>query len=81
MSEEDLLKSKRGIFNEPRNAAIYLTRRLRGDEPGEICKEFYMKRYSSASSAIERIKTQISKDRRLRKRVEKLRLILIKSQT
>jgi len=81
VSEEDLLKSKRGIFNEPRNVAIYLTRRLRGDELGEICKEFHMKRYSSASSVIERMKTQISQDRRLRKRVEKLRLILTKSQT
>ncbi len=81
VSGEDLLKSKRGVFNEPRNVAIYLARRLRGDELGEICKEFHMKRYSSASSAIERTKAQISKDRRLRKRVEKLRLILIKSQT
>ena len=60
---------------------IYLTRRLRGDGLGEICREFQMKRYSSASSAIERVRTQISKDRRLRKRVDKLRLMLIKSQT
>jgi len=74
-------KSKRGIFNEPRNVAIYLTMRLRGDELSEICKEFHMKRYCSASSAIERIKTQISKGRLLRERIEKLRLILIKSQT
>ena len=81
VDEEDLLISKRGRFNEPRNVAIYLTRQLRGDGLGEICKEFQMKRYSSASSAIERVKTQISKDRRLRKRIEKLRLILTKSQT
>jgi len=81
VSEEELLKSKRGIVNEPRNVAIYLTRRLRGDELDEICKEFHMKRYSSASSAIERTKNQISKDRRFRKRVEKMRLILSKSQT
>jgi len=81
VSEEDLLKSKRGIFNEPRNVAIYLTRRMRGDGLGEICKEFHMKRYSTASSAIERVKDQISKDVRFRKRVEKLRLILTKSQT
>ena len=44
VDEEDLLKSKRGTFNEPRNVAIYLTRRLRGDGLGEICKEFQMKR-------------------------------------
>ena len=28
---DDLLKSRRGYFNEPRNVAIYLMRRLRGD--------------------------------------------------
>jgi septum formation topological specificity factor MinE len=81
VDEEDLLKSKRGIFNEPRNVAVYLTRQLRGDGLGEICKEFQMKRYSTASSAIERVKIQILKDRRLRKQIEKLRLILTKSQT
>jgi len=79
--EEDLLKSRRGTSNEPRNVAIYLTRRLRGDGLNEICREFYMKRYSSASSAIERVRVQISKDRQFKKRVEKLELMLIKSQT
>ena len=79
--EEDLLKSKRGVFNEPRNVAIYLTRRLRGDGLDQICREFHMKRYSSASSAIQRVRVQISKDRQFKKRIEKLRLMLIKSQT
>jgi hypothetical protein len=77
--EEDLLKSKRGIFNEPRNVAIYLTRRLRGEGLDEICREFHMKRYSSASSAIGRVRVQVSKDRQFKKRIEKLRLMLIES--
>lgn len=80
VSEEDLHKSKRGVFNEPRNVAIYLTRRLRGDGLDQICREFHMKRYSSASSAIERVRVQVLKDRQLKKRIEKLRLMLIKSQ-
>jgi putative transposase len=29
--KEDLLKSRRGTYNEPRNVAIYLTRQLRGE--------------------------------------------------
>jgi len=29
--KKDLLASRRGFFNEPRNVAIYLIRRLRGD--------------------------------------------------
>ncbi len=80
VKEQELLRSKRGTFNEPRNVAIYLTRRLRGDRLNEICKEFHMKRYSSASSAIGRTKALMLKDRHLRKRVEKLRLDLPKSQ-
>ena len=40
VDEEDLLRSKRGIFNEPRNVAIYLTRRLRGDGLGENIGDF-----------------------------------------
>jgi hypothetical protein len=40
-----------------------------------------MKRYSSANSATERLKVQISKDNKFMKRVEKLRLMLVKSQT
>lgn len=81
VNREDLLKSKKGIFNEPRNIAIYLTRRLRGDGLNEICREFHMNRYSSASNAIDKLKARMSKDRQLRKRVEKIKLRLIKGQT
>ena len=81
VDEEVLLKSKRGTFNEPRNVAIYLCRRLRADRLDEICQEFGMKRYSTASSVLERVKVHQSRDRRFRKRVEELRLILTKSQT
>jgi hypothetical protein len=81
VEEEDLQKSIRGIFNEPRNVAIYLTRQLRRDTLDEIAREFRMKRYSSTSSAIERVKAQISEDQRFRKRVERLKTMLTKSQT
>ncbi len=75
----DLLQSKRGVFNEPRNVAIYLCRLLRGDRLDELGGDFDLKRYSSVSTVIERTKVQISKDRKLRKRVEKLKTILTKS--
>ena len=81
VTEPDLQKSIRGIFNEPRNVAIYLIRQLRGDTLDEIAREFRMRRYSSTSSAIERVRAQISKDQRLRKRVERLKTLLTKSQT
>jgi putative transposase len=36
----ELYRSRRGISNEPRNIAIYLLRTLRGDNLGEIGREF-----------------------------------------
>ena len=78
--ERELLLSKRGMFNEPRNVAIYLTRRLRGDSLKQIAKEFGMSKYSSVSSVIERLKKLAAEDRKLRKRVEKLISFLSKSQ-
>ena len=68
------------MFNEPRNVAIYLTRRLRGDSLNQIAEEFGMSKYSSVSSVIERMKELVAKDRKLRKRVEKLISFLSKSQ-
>jgi REP element-mobilizing transposase RayT len=78
---EDLLKSKRGTFNEPRSVAIYLTRQLRGENLAEICREYGLSKYSSASSVIERVGTKMSTDRQLRKRVAKISQVLTKSQT
>ena len=80
MNQDDLLKSKRGVFNEPRNVAIYLSRLLRGDRLNELGRDFDLKRYSSVSTVLQRTKAEISRDRKLRQRVEKLKTILIKSQ-
>jgi putative transposase len=80
ISENELLLSKRGMFNEPRNVAIYLTRRLRRDSLRQIAKEFGMNKYSSVSSVIERVKTLVAMHSKLRKRVEKLMSLLSKSQ-
>ncbi len=81
VSEEDLVKPKRGTFNEPRSVAIYLRRRLRGENLSEICREYGLKTDSSASSAVERVRGQIIKDRQFGKRVDKLTRILNKRQT
>ena len=72
--------SRRGISNEPRAVAIYLLRRLRGDRLDEIGKEFRMAKYSSVSSVIQRMKSEISRNRKLRKRVEQLEEELKMSQ-
>ena len=81
VDKDTLNISKRGVLNEPRNVAIFLTRVLRKDGLESICREFSMGRYSSASSAIERVKRQMSKNRKLKMRVDNIRLQIIKGQT
>lgn len=75
-----LLKAQRGRFNEPRSVAIYLMRELRHATLDEICVTFGMGKYSSASSAVIRLKAQMAQDRRLRERIEGIVNKLNKSQ-
>lgn len=77
---DGLFKSQRGVFNEPRDAAIYLVRKLRHDTLKEIGNQFGIQKYSSVSSSIERMKRQIAIDSRLAKRIERLTKRILKSQ-
>jgi REP-associated tyrosine transposase len=77
---EELLVSRRGVINEARNIAIYLTRQLRGDSLKQIGAHFGMNKYSSVSSVIERIKRDIALDRKLGNRIKKQMVQIIKSQ-
>jgi putative transposase len=78
--KKELLSSRRGVFNEPRNMAIYLTRQLRGDTLKQIGFDFKIIKYSSVSSSIERTKKWIATDKKLRAKVNKLVFMLRKSQ-
>lgn len=80
VDEKELLISQRGSFNEPRNMAIYLTRRLRGDGLKQIGEQFQVKKYSSVSSVIERMNAAMANDRKLRDRLENLVTVMSKSQ-
>jgi len=80
INEEDLFISKRGMTNEPRNTAIYLMRHLMGSKLEEIGREFGINNYSSVSTIIERTKQKATHDRKLRKRIEKLKIGLKVSQ-
>jgi putative transposase len=77
---EDLTISKRGMTNEPRNAAIYLMRQLTGSKLEEIGREFCINNYSSVSTVIERTKQKAITDRKFRKRIQNLKLDLMVSQ-
>ncbi len=47
-----------------RRSRIYLTRRLRHDSLQEIGAQFQIKKYSSVSSIVERMKDRIGTDRK-----------------
>ena len=80
INEEDLVVSKRGMTNEPRNIAIYLMRNLMGNKLEEIGREFGINNYSSVSTIIGRTKNRAATDRKFRKRIERLKLDLMMSQ-
>jgi REP element-mobilizing transposase RayT len=77
IEENSLLSSRRGVLNEPRNVAIFLMRRLRGERLEEIGRQFGIAKYSSVSSVIEKMKRDISVHRNLRVRVKNIEKTLI----
>jgi putative transposase len=81
ITEEELIKSRRGFFNEPRGVAIYLTRLIRRDNLMVICRDYNLKKYSSASSVVDGVKQRMLKDREFYNRVKNLNDKLTKGQT
>ncbi len=81
MGESELLKSRRGWFNEPRSMAIYLARMRRKDGLKDIGSEFGLSGYSSTSSILDGMRTQLQKDGALRTRFEEIKRGVSISQT
>ena len=80
VGEEVLYKSIRGIFNEPRNIAIFLSRKLRNDTLEKIGKEFSLHRYSSVSTVLIRTKLFLKSKPGIMKKVKNIEEMIIKSQ-
>jgi hypothetical protein len=80
VTRDDLLSSRRGHFNEPRNVAIYLIRRLRHDTLRGVGESFGIDRNSTVSSVVERLEIEVKRNKKLKKRIEDLKLTLSKSQ-
>ena len=55
VAEKDLMAVRRGVVNEPRDMAIYLLRTVCGEPLMKIGATFGMARYSSVSSAVDRV--------------------------
>ena len=59
----ELLKEVVDMYTKTRNVAIFLIRRIRGEKLEEIGRQFGIAKYSSVSSAIEKMKRDLSADR------------------
>jgi putative transposase len=70
---EDLIRTRRGYFNEPRNVAIYLSRVIAGEPLIKIGERFRLSNYSSVSSITARMKSRLQSDKAFQKRVEKIK--------
>ena len=70
--------SRRGVFNKPRNVAIYLLRQIRGDDLNSIKKEFKINAYSTVSSIVQKISRFTKTDGKLGKEVRILKEEIIK---
>ncbi len=76
----ELLKTRRGIFNEPRNIAVYLLRHIRGENLNNISTLLNIKTYSTVSSIIRRVSNLKKCNRRIRKEIESIQDSINKGQ-
>lgn len=76
VSELELMTSKRGIANVPRDLAIYTLRRYSQKTLSEIGKDFAIDNYSSVSTAIERMKKTLEADPKVRRMLNEIVHIL-----
>ena len=73
---DDLLKSRRGNYNEARNVAICLLWKHTGASLQDISSNFWMNSYSSVGSVIMRIKQAIAGDKKLQQRITAVERLL-----
>lgn len=78
--EKKLIAMRRGTENEPRDVVIYLLRTVCGEPLMRIGKGFGMTRYSSVSSAVNRIKKKRQNDSKFLKRVNAVMALAKKGQ-
>lgn len=80
VSFNDLLITRRGNFNEPRNIAVYLLRQIRGENLNSIGERFNIKAYSTVSSILRRVSKLKKYDRKIKKRIGKIQDSINKGQ-
>ena len=72
VSYNELLITRRGIFNEPRNVAVYLLRQIRGADLNKIGDLFNLTAYSTVSSIIRRVSRLKKSDKKLKNQIQNI---------
>lgn len=80
VENDALMISKRGSENLSRDVAIFLQRKYCGQTLAELGRDYNIKSYSSVSSAFERTKSRLLKDRKLKGKVSRIEMKLNKAQ-
>jgi REP-associated tyrosine transposase len=80
VSRSDLLISRRGTENLPRDIAIYLVRQLCRLTLPCVGEEFGINNYSTVSSVVQRVKLRLEKDKYLQREVDDVRKKVLKSR-
>jgi len=81
IDESELVKCRRGRFNEPRAVAIHLTRILRKDSFADIGSTFSLKSYSAVGTALESMRKRLASDKELSALCRDIQRILTTGQT
>ncbi len=68
----ELRKTRRGVFNEPRNIVIYLLRHIRGESLKQIGERFNIKSYSTVSSVIQSVAKLKKSNRNINKKIRNI---------
>jgi putative transposase len=80
VSFEELIISKRGFFNKPRNVAIYLLRQIRGDDLNSIKKAFHLNTYSTVSNVVQKMGRLTKTNKQLQQDLVALKEAIFKGQ-
>ncbi|NCD26487.1 MAG: transposase, partial [Deltaproteobacteria bacterium] len=78
--EATLSVSRRGATNEPRDVTMHLLRTLCGQPLQQIAQSLSVRTYSTVSTTLTRVAKRLAQDEAFKKRVERVRALLKKSQ-
>ena len=81
IDRSELVKCRRGQFNEPRAVAIHLIRNMRKDSFAVIGSTFGLKSYSAVGGVLESMRRRLASDPEMSERCRRVQTSLTTGQT